>query len=110
MDPGLYLQTIVNRCALLMVYHDHPDRRHLTRAEMRAEMKWLSADARRWGVSPGAVDSGMLAELRRKCDEATALRLHRAFKGEFANLLNPSPPIHPVKGEDDAPLPEGMTG
>jgi hypothetical protein len=110
MDAGNYLQTIVNRCAFLMVYYDHPDRRRQVKYEMRAEMRWLSEDARIWDVSRESIDSGLLDELRRSCDEATALRLHRAFRADFASLLIPGPPSHPVDGEGHPPIPDSMRG
>jgi hypothetical protein len=67
MDRGLCAGTLIGRCSVLVAYH-HRRAGGISgpgREELRLELVWLAADARRWGVRPEVVAAGVLAELRR---------------------------------------------
>ena len=72
MGRGECATVLIDRCVVLASYHHRRGDQAGGKAEMREELGWLAEDALRWDVKPEVVAAGVLAELRRLHDAATA--------------------------------------
>ncbi len=108
-DADRCAEVLINRCVLLVTYHHGPARPPSAEAGMGFELRWLAADARRWGVPAGVIVSGVGAELGRRYDRGTARGMFAEFVEAFrhATGLSPIPADARDADERGAAVPPG---
>jgi hypothetical protein len=82
MDTKLCTRVLIARCAVLLG-HSHRAGDATDQLALHEELRWLAADAQRWGVRPEVIMDGVLAELLRLHDSGTAHALHARLDQTF---------------------------
>jgi hypothetical protein len=85
MDAKREADELVSRCVALVVFYQHCRKTHPGWPGIKAEFRSIVSEARKGGISPAVIASGLLIELRARYEPATASRMHREFLAGFSD-------------------------
>jgi hypothetical protein len=81
MDTKRRVEELASRCAAVVIYYQHTHKTRSDKASAMAEIRGVVSEARKDGLSLGAISSEALSELNARYDPETARRLHADFIG-----------------------------